>query len=337
MRSFASDNWSGVHPIIMDAIINANVGHHAAYGDDDYTKYAQELFRSIFGSNSSTYFVFTGTAANILALENTSHSFSAIICSEHAHINVDECGAIEKHTGAKLVALPTDNGKITVEQIKPLIKTERFPHQSEPAVISITQVTELGTVYSLEEIKALAELAHAYGLYLHVDGARISNAAVALNTDFKTMITDTGVDILSFGGTKAGMMFGEAVVFLKPELDKYFELYRKQAMQLSSKMHFIAAQFIALLTKDLWKQNANNANNMAKYLAEKLQDIPEIELTQNVQSNGIWAIIPKGLADKMQKAQFFYPWDEKKSEYRLMMSWDTSKKEIDNFINSIKA
>jgi len=337
MRSFASDNWSGVHPVIMDALINANVGHHAAYGDDDYTKYAQELFRSVFGPKSSAYFVFTGTAANILALENTSHSFSAIICSEHAHINVDECGAMEKHTGAKLIALPTNNGKIRPEQIKPHIKTERFPHQSEPAVISITQVTELGTVYSLEEIKALADLAHENGLYLHVDGARISNAAEALHTDFKTMITDTGVDILSFGGTKAGMMFGEAVVFLKPELDKYFGLYRKQAMQLSSKMHYIAAQFIALLTKDLWKQNAANANAMARYLADSLKQFPEITLTQEVQSNGIWAIIPEELAGKMQKAQFFYPWDEKKSEYRIMTSWDTSQKEIDDFIKAIKA
>ena len=335
MKSFASDNWSGVHPVIMDAIINANIGHHQAYGDDDYTKYAQDLFRSIFGAQSSTYFVFTGTAANILALENVSHSFSAIICSEHAHINVDECGAIEKHTGSKLITLPTDNGKITVEQIKAHIKTERYPHQSEPAVISITQATELGTVYSLSEIKAIADLAHENGLYLHIDGARISNAAVALNTDFKTMITDTGVDILSFGGTKAGMMFGEAVVFLKPELDKYFELYRKQAMQLSSKMHFIAAQFIALLSKDLWKQNATNANNMAKYLAVKLQAFPDIKLTQKVESNGIWAVIPKAMALKMQKAQFFYPWDEKKSEYRLMMSWDTTKKEIDDFVKVI--
>ncbi|MCK5776666.1 MAG: low specificity L-threonine aldolase [Bacteroidales bacterium] len=335
MKSFASDNWSGVHPVIMDAIINANIGHHQAYGDDDYTKYAQELFRSIFGAQSSTYFVFTGTAANILALENVSHSFNAIICSEHAHINVDECGAIEKHTGSKLITLPTDNGKITVEQIRAHIKTERYPHQSEPAVISITQVTELGTVYSLSEIKAIADLAHENGLYLHIDGARISNAAVALDTDFKTMITDTGVDILSFGGTKAGMMFGEAVVFLKPELNKYFELYRKQAMQLSSKMHFIAAQFIALLSKDLWKQNATNSNNMAKYLAILLQEFPSIKLTQKVESNGIWAVIPKEIALKMQKAQFFYPWDEKKSEYRLMMSWDTTKKEIDDFVKVI--
>lgn len=336
MRSFASDNWSGVHPVVLDALINANVGHHAAYGDDDYTKYAQELFKSFFGKDSSTYFVYNGTAANIMALESVSYSFNSVICSEHAHIHVDECGAMEKHTGVKIISLPTSNGKLTPEQILPHIKTERYPHQSEPAVISITQTTELGTVYTLDEIKELADLAHQNGLYLHVDGARISNAAVALNTDFKTMITDTGVDILSFGGTKTGMMFGEAVVFLKPELDKYFELYRKQGMQLASKMRFISAQFIALLTKDVWKENATNANNMAKYLADKLREIPEIKITQEVQSNGIWAIIPNNLAEKMQKAQFFYPWDEKTSEYRIMASWDTTKQEIDQFVNSIK-
>lgn len=336
MRSFASDNWSGVHPVVLDALINANVGHHAAYGSDDYTKYAQELFRSIFGPDSSTYFVFTGTAANILALESVSHSFNSIICSEYAHIHVDECGAMEKHTGVKLISLPTSNGKISPEQIIPHIKTERYPHQSEPSVISITQVTELGTVYTLDEIKELADLAHQYGLYLHVDGARISNAAVALNTDFKSMITDTGVDILSFGGTKAGIMFGEAVVFLKPGLDKHFELYRKQGMQLASKMRFIAAQFIALLSQDVWKQNASNANKMAEYLYEKLKGFSEIQITQEVQSNGIWAVIPHELAEKMQKAQFFYPWDEKKSEYRIMTSWDTTKKEIDQFIDLIR-
>jgi len=335
MRSFASDNWSGAHPVILDALINANVGHHAAYGDDDYTKYAQDLFRSIFGPDSSTHFVYNGTAANIMALESVTHSFNSIICSEHAHIHVDECGAMEKHTGVKLINLPNKNGKITPDQISRYIKTERYPHQSEPAVISITQVSELGTVYTIQEIKDIADLAHEYGVLLHIDGARISNAVVALNTDFKSMITEAGVDILSFGGTKIGMMFGEAVVFLKPGLDKYFQLYRKQGMQLASKMRFIAAQFIALLSNDIWRQNALNANNMAQYLAEKLMRINEVQITQEVQSNGVWAILPADLAQRMQSAQFFYPWDEKKSEYRIMTSWDTSREEIDQFIKQL--
>ncbi len=336
MKSFASDNWSPVHPVVMDAIINANNQHQAAYGDDDYTKYAQDLFRSIFGADSSTHFVFTGTAANVLAIESISHSFSAVICSEHAHIHVDECGSLEKHSGVKILALPTINGKITPEQIRPIIKSERYPHQSEPAVISITQTTELGTVYTLQEIKILADLAHNNGLFLHVDGARIGNAAAALNCGFKEMLVDTGVDVLSFGGTKAGLMFGEAVVFLKPGLDKHFELYRKQGMQLSSKMRFIAAQFIALLSSDLWRNNAMQANAMAQYLAEGLSKNAEIEITQKVQSNGVWAIIPPLLAEKMQNTQFFYPWDEQKDEYRLMCSWDTTKEEIDRFLDLSK-
>jgi len=336
MKSFASDNWAGVHPVILDALINANFEHQAAYGDDDYTRYAQDLFRGFFGADSSVYFVFTGTSANVLAIESLTHSFHAVICSEHAHIHVDECGALEKHTGSKILALPSENGKIYPEQIRPIIQTERYPHQSEPAVISITQVTELGTLYTLDEIKALADLAHEYGLYLHVDGARISNAAAALNTDFKSMLVDTGVDVVSFGGTKNGMMFGEAVVFLKPGLDKYFQLYRKQAMQLASKMRYVSAQFIALLSKDLWRENAMKANQMAAYLANKLSTIDGIKITQAVESNGVWAIIPKDLAERMQKTRYFYPWDEQKSEYRIMCGWDTSKKEIDELIHSIR-
>ena len=204
MKSFASDNWSAVHPVVMDALINANNEHQAAYGDDDYTQYAQDYFRSIFGAESSTCFVFTGTAANVLALESITQSFNAVICSEHAHIHVDECGALEKHSGLKILALPSRDGKINPEQIKSIIKSERFPHQSEPKVISITQSTELGTVYTIQEIKALADLAHENGLYLHVDGARIGNAAVALNVSLKEMLVDSGVDMLSFGGTNQG-------------------------------------------------------------------------------------------------------------------------------------
>lgn len=335
MRSFSSDNWSGVHPKIMEALMEANIDQQAAYGGDDYTRRAQAMFKDIFGPDASVHFVFNGTAANIMALESLTRSFNSVICSEHAHIHMDECGAMEKHTGVKLITIPTENGKITPEQILPHIKSERYPHQSEPAVISITQVTELGTLYSIAEIKELADLAHQYGLYLHVDGARISNAVAALNTDFKTMISDTGVDVLSFGGTKAGLMFGEAVVFLKPGLDKYLELYRKQGMQLASKMRFIAAQFITFLSSDIWKENALQANNMAMYLAEKLSAFPQVKFSQEVQSNGIWAIIPKDFAQKMQNAQFFYPWDEKKSEYRIMTSWDTTKEEIDSFISKL--
>lgn len=334
-KSFASDNWAGVCPEVMQALIDANQGHSPAYGDDPHTAEAKKEFKKLFGDQSETYFVYNGTAANIISLASNSRSFNAIICSEHAHINVDECGAGEKFAGTKLLDLPNEDGKLTPELILPHVKAERYPHQSVPSIISITQATELGTLYSVAEIKALADLAHKYNLLLHVDGARIANATVALNCTMKEMITDTGVDILSFGGTKNGLMFGEAVVFLKPELTDLFELFRKQGMQLASKMRFISAQFIALLRNDLWEKNARHANEMAQYLGSKLASIPEIKISQKIETNGIWAVIPKALAEKMQNAQFFYPWDESKNEYRIMTAFDTTKEEIDTFIQAI--
>ncbi|MCK5856073.1 MAG: aminotransferase class V-fold PLP-dependent enzyme [Bacteroidales bacterium] len=335
-KSFASDNWAAACPEVMEAIVKANNNYAAAYGDDDYTKVANQEFKKLFGSQAETFFVYNGTAANILALNTVSSSFNAVICSEHAHINMDECGGFENISGAKLLDIPTDNGKLKPTDIFPYIEFNRAPHQSVPKVITITQASELGTIYTIDEIKELADFAHKHNLLLHVDGARIANAVVALNTDFKSMITNTGVDMLSFGGTKNGMMFGEAVVFLKPELAKHFELYRKQGMQLHSKMRFIATQFIALLKNEVWRKNAQQANEMAQYLALRLQEIPEITFSQKVESNGIWAIIPKRLAVKMQNAHFFYPWNESKNEYRLMCSWDTSKEEIDAFMHTLK-
>jgi len=335
MKAFASDNWSGAHPEILKSIEKANTGHQAAYGDDEYSVKAEKIFKQIFGSDTKTYFVFNGTAANIVALDCLTHSFNSVICSEHAHIHVDECGALEKLTSSKMIAFDSEDGKLYPDQLKDYVKADRYPHQSVPKVISITQSTELGTVYSLIEIAALADLAHENNLYLHVDGARIANAAVYLNSDFKDMLKDTGVDVLSFGGTKNGLLFGEAVVFMKPELNKYFELYRKQGMQLFSKTRFIAAQFLALLENNLWKENAIHSNKMAQLLKKKLEAHPKIKISQKVESNGVWAIIPKEIAQKMQKNAHFYPWDERKSEYRLMCSWDTTKADIDQLMKGI--
>lgn len=335
MRAFASDNWSGVHPEILKAIEKANAGHQAAYGDDEYSRKAETVFKQIFGAETNTYFVFNGTAANIVALDGLTHSFNSVICSEHAHIHVDECGALEKLTSSKMIAFDSADGKLYPEQLKDFVKADRYPHQSVPKVISITQSTELGTVYSLDEIAALADLAHENDLFLHVDGARIANATVYLNTDFKSMLKDTGVDVLSFGGTKNGLMFGEAVVFLKPELNKYFELYRKQGMQLFSKTRFIAAQFLALFENNLWKENALHSNQMAQLLKKKLETHPEIKISQKVESNGVWAIIQDDIAQKMQNNAYFYPWDERKSEYRLMCSWDTTEADIDQLMKGI--
>lgn len=336
MRAFASDNWSGVHPQIMNALEKANKGHQHAYGDDDYTKEAESLFKSIFGEETHTYFVFNGTAANIVALDSVIHSFNSVICSEHAHIHVDECGALEKLTASKMIAFPSKDGKLYPQQLTEYVKADRYPHQSVPKVISITQSTELGTVYTLDEITALAQLAHQNDLYLHVDGARISNAVVALDTDFKSMLKDTGVDVFSFGGTKNGLMFGEAVVFLNPALHHYFELYRKQGMQLFSKMRYISAQFLALFENDLWKQNAAHSNSMARYLEQQLLKIPQIKISQKVESNGVWAIMDKETAEKLQHTAWFYPWDERKKEYRLMCSWDTEKADIDQLVASLQ-
>jgi threonine aldolase len=335
-KSFASDNWAGACPEVMEALVSANTGYSHAYGDDRYTEEAVASFRKLFGQQAEVFFVYNGTAANILALSSVSHSFNAVICAEHAHINVDECGGFENFSGAKLLDIPTTNGKLTPDMIRPFVKANLYPHQSVPNVITITQATEVGTIYTVEEIKTLADFAHQHNLLLHIDGARIANSVVALNTDFKTMISDAGVDILSFGGTKNGMMFGEAVVFLKHDLAQHFELFRKQGMQLHSKMRFISAQFSALLQNDVWKKNAEHANKMAQYLAKRLQEIPEITFSQEVEANGIWAIIPKHLAEKMQDAHFFYPWNESKNEYRLMCSWDTTQAEIDLFFEMLR-
>ena len=335
IKSFASDNWAGVCPEVMQALVEANQGHSPAYGDDPHTAEAKQEFKKLFGPQAEAFFVYNGTGANIISLASNSRSFNSIICSEHAHINVDECGAGEKFAGTKLLDLPNEDGKLTPEMILPHVKAARYPHQSVPGIISITQATELGTLYTVSEIKALADLAHKFHLLLHVDGARIANAAVALNCSMKEMITDTGVDILSFGGTKNGLMFGEAVVFLKPELTDLFELFRKQGMQLASKMRFISAQFTALLKDDVWKKNARHANEMAQYLGAKLAGIPEINVSQKIETNGIWAIIPKKLAEKMQNAQLFYPWEEAKDEYRIMTAFDTTKEEIDLFIKAV--
>jgi threonine aldolase len=335
MRSFASDNWSGAHPEIMKALTKANTDHQPAYGDDAYTKKAQSVFKEFFGADSKAYFLFNGTAANIVALDCLVNSFNAVLCSEHAHIHVDECGAFEKLTGAKMIPISSKDGKIYPDQLKDIILADRYPHQSVPKVISITQSSEYGTVYDAHEIYVLSELAHKNNMFLHVDGARIANAVCYLNTDFKTLLKDTGVDVLTFGGTKNGLMFGEAAIFLNTQLDAHFELYRKQEMQLFSKMRYISAQFIAFLENDLWKKNAQHSNAMARYLHEKLKAISGIKVSQKVQSNGVWAIIPEKLAQKMQKNAYFYPWDEKKSEYRLMCSWDTQKEDIDHLVSGI--
>lgn len=335
-KGFASDNNSGVHPLILEAIENANEGHVVGYGDDRYTQKAIEIFKEKFGVETEVFFVFNGTGANVLGLSTVTQSFNSIICAETAHIQEDECGAPEKFTGCKLLPVEPKNGKLTPELIRHHLKGFDFEHHSQPKVISISQVTEMGTVYQPNEIIALADLAHKNNMFLHMDGARIANAAVSLSMDFKEFTKDCGVDILSFGGTKNGMMLGEAVVFFNQELTKQTKYIRKQSMQLFSKMRFVGAQFIAYFDNDLWKQNASHSNKMAKLLETEIAKIPEIEITQPVDANGVFAIVPRKIIAPLQEKFFFYIWDELKPEVRWMTSFDTTEKEIFEFVNLIK-
>jgi len=336
-RGFASDNNSGVHPEIMDAMNNANFGHTIAYGDDPYTEKAKNKFYEIFGNDIDVYFVFIGTAANVLGLNAATRSWNAVICAETAHINVDECGAPEKFNGFKLLSVETPDGKLTVDLIQKHMHGFGFEHHSQPKVISITQATELGTVYKPHEIKDLADYAHQNNMILHMDGARIANAAVSLGLDFKSFTRDVGVDIVSFGGTKNGMMYGEAILFLNKKLGEDFKYVRKQGMQLASKMRFISAQFERYLSDDLWKKNAQHSNRMAQLLESKIKELPQIKITQKVEANGVFAILPdKKLVEELTKEYFFYDWDESKNEVRWMCSFDTQEEDILKFVELIK-
>jgi threonine aldolase len=336
-KGFASDNNAGVHPDILNEILSSNSGHVLGYGTDHYTENAQALFREQFGDETEVYFVFTGTAANVLGLSSVLQSWNSVLTAFSAHIEQDECGAPEKFTGCKVLTVDTPDGKITSEMLARHMHGFGFEHHSQPRVISVTQTTEMGTVYTPEEIRSLASFAHERGMLLHMDGARIANASVSLDLPFREFTTDTGVDVLSFGGTKNGMMYGEAVCFLKPGLSDGFKYIRKQGMQLASKMRYISAQYLAYFRNDLWKKNAAHANSMAQILADKINGLPGIKITQKVQSNGVFVIMPSVVADKVSKTYFFYPWNELISEYRLMTSWDTTQEDIDQFVRLLKS
>jgi threonine aldolase len=335
-KGFASDNNAGIHPAILEAIRDANTGHVTGYGNDPYTEEAVRIFKREFGSDTEVFFVFNGTGANVLGLSSLTNSFNSVICAETAHIQTDECGAPEKFTGCKLIPVETNDGKITPQKIRKHLHGFDFEHHSQPKVISISQVTEMGTVYNPEEISALADLAHDNGMFLHMDGARISNAAVTLDLPFRTFTRDCGVDVLSFGGTKNGMMLGEAVLFFNPGLTHMTKYFRKQSAQLFSKMRFVGAQFIAFFKDDLWKKNAGHANQMAKILEIEVRKIPHITITQRVDANGIFAIVPNHIVSSLQEKFFFYMWDEQKSEVRWMTSFDTLEEEIFAFTEYIK-
>jgi len=336
-RGFASDNNAGVHPRILEALGKVNSGHVIAYGDDPYTQGANAALRSIFGEEVEPFFVFTGTAANVLGLSTITQPYHAVICPETAHINVDECGAPEKFSGNKLLTCSTPDGKLTVDMIASFMHGIGFEHHVQPRVVSITQATEMGTVYTLDGIRKIATYTHDHGMLLHMDGARISNAALSLDCGFFEMSGGAGVDVLSFGGTKNGIMYGEAIIFFDKTLCEDFKYRRKQGMQLASKMRYIAAQFSAFLENDLWKENARHANNMARKLHAAVKDIPEVTVTQAVESNAVFARVPGHIIPLLQEEFFFYVWDEALSEVRWMCSFDTTEEEIESFASRLKS
>ncbi len=335
-RHFASDNYAGVHPEVMEALREANTGHAPSYGHDLWTERAEAVFRQQFGPGARAFPVFNGTAANVLGIQAVTRSHHAVICSDGAHIQVDECGAPERFTGCKLVLCPAPGGKIRPADVVGRLTGIGDEHRVQPRVVSITQATELGTVYTVEEVRELADTAHANGLLLHMDGARVANAAVSLGVTLRAITTDAGVDVLSFGGTKNGLMGAEAVVFLSGVELADFVYLRKQGMQLASKMRFLSAQFVALLGGDLWQRNAAHANRMARLLAERLRGVSGITLTQPVQANGVFARVPPGHIPALQERAFFYVWNPAISEVRWMMSWDTTDEDVEQFARGVR-
>ncbi|MDO5570303.1 MAG: low specificity L-threonine aldolase [Bacteroidales bacterium] len=336
MKSFASDNNSGIDERVINAIIQTNNEDAFGYGDDEWTRKTEKLFKDTFGEETFPLIVFNGTGANSVALQIATRAFESILCAETAHIYVDECGAPCKMTGSQIRPIATKDGKLTPDLILPYLHGFNDQHHSQPKTIYISQCTELGTVYTKEELKALTEFAHKYNMYVHMDGARLANAAVFLNTDLRSITTNCGIDILSFGGTKNGLMIGEAVVVLNPNLAASAKFIRKQSAQLASKMRYLSCQFIPYLQENIWRENAIKANQSAQYFKDALSEFPEIEFTQKVETNALFLKMPKTWIDEMLNKYFFYFWNEDNNEIRLVTSFNSTKEDIDGFIDVLK-
>ena len=335
-RGFGSDNHSGVHPEVLAAIAAANEGHAPSYGHDAHTEAVEDLFRGHFGDGARAFLVFNGTGANVVCLRAMCRAWEGVVCPATAHLEVDECGAPEAMAGVKLLTVATADGKLRPEDIAARVTRVADEHAVQARVVSISNTTELGTLYGPDEVRALAEAAHERGLYLHVDGARLANAAAALDVPLAALTTACGVDAVSFGGTKNGLMVGEAIVTLRPELAENMLYLRKQSMQLASKMRFIAAQFDALLGSDLWRELAAHSNGMARRLADAVRDVPGVEITQEPQANAVFAVIDREAAARLRERWFFYEWDEARGEVRWMCSWDTTAADIDAFAADVR-
>jgi len=336
MKSFASDNNSGVHPQIIQAIIDANQGHAVGYGDDEWTGKADAVFRQQFGEDVQPYYVFNGTGSNVTALQALTRSYGSIICAATAHIYTDECGAPAKATTAVLKPVSTPDGKLTPGLIAQELHGLGVQHHSQPQVVSISQSTEMGTVYTVEELKTLCDFAHSHNLYVHMDGSRLANACAHLGVGLRELSRDCGIDILSLGGTKNGMMIGETVVAFRPGWNDNLMYYRKQSAQLYSKMRYLSAQYLAYFQDDLWLQNAGHSNAMAACLASQIRNLQGVHFTQKVESNSLFLILPQEVIRKMLEKYFFYMWDENVGEIRLVCSWDTAQPDVDAFVECLK-
>jgi threonine aldolase len=342
-REFASDNHAGAHPEVIEALVAANAGHADSYGNDPWTARLEETFRRHLGSAARAFPVFNGTGANVLCLEVLGRPHEAVICTADAHIHVDECGAPERIAGMKLLTVESEHGKLTPDDVGRWDSRRGDEHHVQPRIVSITQSTELGTLYAPEEIAAIAEAAHQRDMYLHLDGARIANAAAALELPFAAFTTDVGVDAISFGGTKNGLLFGEVAVFLTDAADdELVPFARKQLMQLASKMRFVSAQFEALLGEgDLWLRSARHSNSMAALLADRVISLDGAEIVHPVEANGVFVRLPgpviEGLLDDLPGEHPFHIWDEAGGVVRWMCSWDTTPGDVENLVAAVGA
>lgn len=333
---FASDNNAPAHPEVIKAVLEANQGHSLAYGDDYFTERASAKLRQVFGAPCEPFFLYTGTGANVLSMAALTRSHHAVICAESAHLNGAECGATEKFAGVKLLTVPTRTGKIGVEEIEALLGHEGDQHHVQPKVVSLTQATDFGLCYTVQEMGRICELAHERGMYVHMDGARLYTACAALGVSPAEMTREAGLDVLSLGGTKLGLLGAEAVLFFRPELAAEFAYIRKQGMQLASKMRFLAVQLEALFEDDLWLRLAGHANAMARMLADELREIPGLELTREVQTNMVYAAIPPEAVKRIRQRYLFYVFDEKRWEVRLVTNYDTTEEDVRGFVEAAK-
>ena len=337
LRTFASDNAAPAHPRILQAIEEANQGHAISYGDDDWTRRATARFREIFGESTDVYFTFNGTGANVVALSSLIRPHEAIITPATAHLNTDECGAFERFAGSKLLPVASPDGKVRIQDLEPFLHSSKEEHHVQPRVLSISQSTEYGGLYEPGELRSLCTFAHEHGLLVHMDGARIANAAAALGKPLREITRDAGVDVLTFGGTKNGLLFGEAILYFDPALHGGTARFaRKQGMQLASKMRFIAAQFDALLDNDLWLLNARHANAMAATLETRVRAIAGVTITRPVRCNAIFAILPRAVLERLQEKFFFYIFNDLTSEVRWMTTYETTPEDIDAFASAIE-